>query len=571
MLKDALKYISHGKTIFPVKNQGKKPLTMHGHKDASLEGDQIEEWWTTWVDANIGLVCSRANNLCVLDIDPRNGGDKSLIRMVEKYGQLPSTVEVNTGGGGKHYYFLYDDDFGIERSFAKGIDCKKNGYVVAPPSVHPSGGRYSFVTGKSIDDISIAKAPGWLLKGQERGATETITQLYKDIPEGGRNNALARIVGAQINQGLNPSECFQLALAVNQGYNPPLDEEEVRSVVMSIWQTHNSGIRLGVNNSLEAPESLVCFLKRDIPPVEYFIKDVLKKEGRTMISAPTNTGKSIAAQQIALSVSGAFEDEDLFAQFEVEMGKVLYLDWEMGDSVLKERFSKMLDDKSAVDSLFLKSMLGINIGDEKVKDELECWIKDLEIDLLVLDPIGSAWQGDENSKEEVNKLTSFLDSLIDKYGVSILLVHHWRKATKDISKGGEMAAGSYKWSAWLDHHITLNGQSSSVKLTCEKSRTGVRFEPIVVGLNPDSLLFEFVGDCKSKYSEEDVIILIEDMCKEKNEDRVSIPDLIRYSKKKGGPGRCKIREITKDCEKIELLTKEKTHYVRLVEEPMLLS
>ncbi|NQS90216.1 AAA family ATPase, partial [Patescibacteria group bacterium] len=289
---------------------------------------------------------------------------------------------------------------------------------------------------------------------------------------------------------------------------------------------------------------------------------------RMMISASTNTGKSILAQQISAAAAGVFADEKLFGQFDVTSGKVLYLDWEMGDSVLKDRFSMMIDGRFEVDSLYVKSMLGIDIGDTEVKEKLEEWIRDLGVNVVVLDPIGSAWHGDENSKEEVNKLTSYLDSLIGEYGISIIVVHHWRKATKHLSGGGQMASGSYKWEAWVDHHITLKGESSSVKLACEKARTGVKFESIIISLNPERLLFEFIGDCKSKYSDEDVITLIGKVCQETGKKEVSIPDLIRYAKEKGGPGKDKIRSIVKSSDKIECLTPGKTHFVRLKEEPV---
>ena len=81
---------------------------------------------------------------------------------------------------------------------------------------------------------------------------------------------------------------------------------------------------------------------------------------------------------------------------------------------------------------------------------------DFNINVLILDPIGSAWQGDENDKKEVSKLTSRFDSLISRKNISIVIVHHWRKPTRDSKTGGEMASGSYKWAAWVDIHITLN-------------------------------------------------------------------------------------------------------------------
>ena len=76
--------------------------------------------------------------------------------------------------------------------------------------------------------------------------------------------------------------------------------------------------------------------------------------------------------------------------------------------------------------------------------------EELNVQVLILDPLGNAWAGDESKQELVGQLTAYFNTLIDKFGISILVVHHWRKATREFKSGGQMAAGSYKWSAWLD-------------------------------------------------------------------------------------------------------------------------
>jgi hypothetical protein len=556
LCESAIKLASLGFPILPLAQGAKVPLTAKGFKDASSDQKIIQSWWNQSPQANIGLVVGGVSNICVLDIDPRNGGDDSLAKLINKYGSLPETVEVITGGGGRHYYFKYDKNFGVEQEFSKGIDCRKNGYVVAPPSVHFSGAQYRFVEGKALGEIPIAMAPGWLLKGGVRSEKQPIRELYEDVAEGGRNNALARIIGVNIKLGLNPSDCLALALSVNQRYKPPLIDGEVKGIVESIWRTHSLSVSALVAQDKSMPESLAKFLKRDIPPVEYWIKNIIKKQGRTIISAATNKGKSIFAQHISLAI--AMGMDSFLGQFKTEKANVLYLDFEMGESVLHERFNKMTSIVGVPDNLYVKFMLGKNLQNEQTKECLEKWITDLGAKLLVIDPIGSAWTGDENSKQEVAILTSYFDSLIDKYGLSI---HHWRKASKDSKSGGAMAAGSYKWEAGVDHHITLDGEIKHMILSCEKSRTGPKFEKMIIGLNPDTILFEFIGKCKGKYTVEDVVRIFKEMGQEK----VSMPALIKYSKEHNGPGKDKIRAIVRSSNKFIVEETGKTHLVSLVD------
>ena len=66
-------------------------------------------------------------------------------RLEAEHGELPATVEVITARG-RHLYFKMPD-MPVRNSAGKiaaGIDMRgDDGYVLAPPSVHPSGTRYA--------------------------------------------------------------------------------------------------------------------------------------------------------------------------------------------------------------------------------------------------------------------------------------------------------------------------------------------------------------------------------------------------------------------------------------------
>lgn len=58
--------------------------------------------------------------------------------------------------------------------------------------------------------------------------------VTEGVQEGGRNQACARFVGAQLAQGKTSQEAYDAAMEWNKKNQPPLDEQEVRSVVNSI-------------------------------------------------------------------------------------------------------------------------------------------------------------------------------------------------------------------------------------------------------------------------------------------------------------------------------------------------
>lgn len=129
----ALELAAGGWAVVPL--DGKKPITRHGHLDATTDPRAIRRMWADR-DWNIGSPVPP--NLLVLDIDPRNGG--SLEALEERAGvALPDTLEVITGrrDGGRHLYYFRPFTQPYRLNMPQGIDLKTNGYMVMPPSMHP--------------------------------------------------------------------------------------------------------------------------------------------------------------------------------------------------------------------------------------------------------------------------------------------------------------------------------------------------------------------------------------------------------------------------------------------------
>jgi Bifunctional DNA primase/polymerase, N-terminal len=150
MLDHAAGYAAAGIAVLALKPRTKVPATEHGKDDATTDTETITRWWTRNPRCNIGLRPSPG--ILVVDIDPRNGGDLGIAE------RLPETWTAETGSGGLHIWLRATA--GPWRStLAQGIDLKTAaGYLVAPPSVHPSGNPYRWLNREPI-----AYAPGWLI------------------------------------------------------------------------------------------------------------------------------------------------------------------------------------------------------------------------------------------------------------------------------------------------------------------------------------------------------------------------------------------------------------------------
>lgn len=146
------------------RHAGKHPygrLAPKGTKDASRRPDVVAKWFSIFTWLNVGIVAG-PSRLVFLDVDPRNGGVESLLRLVADFGDLPETLAVATGGSGWHYYFASPEQWGRSHLLAPGVEVKAGrSLLVAPPSHHKSGLTYRWIDAT----VPVAPAPGWLLTG----------------------------------------------------------------------------------------------------------------------------------------------------------------------------------------------------------------------------------------------------------------------------------------------------------------------------------------------------------------------------------------------------------------------
>jgi hypothetical protein len=192
MLSSALRLARNGMAVFPCRVRDKRPATANGCTDATPDQEQIKAWWQQDENFNIGIATGDKSGVFVVDVDNEDG-----FAALAKMGVMPDTVAAVTANGEHFYFKMPDCDLrNSVRKIAAGVDIRANGgYVLAPPSVHPSGKRYAW----SVDSARVcASAPGWLLDkltGRLRDRQADVSGLMADAPEGERNDRIARIAG----------------------------------------------------------------------------------------------------------------------------------------------------------------------------------------------------------------------------------------------------------------------------------------------------------------------------------------------------------------------------------------
>lgn len=227
---------------------GKHPRT-RSWKDASTESARIGKLWARWPEANVGIV-TEPSGLVVVDVDPKNGGDKTFAEIKNRFEVFDSVPCVRTGGGGWHYYFRAPKDADIcsgTNVFGRGIDIRaKGGLIVAPPSSHLSGNCYEWVRDlthalipypKGLQDLALVKKsqPGKMGKAGRERFDYSSGAL---IPHGRRNEVLHMAARSFRFNGLDSATTFQMLrfLRDSRCENPELvTDEELKNLASSAW------------------------------------------------------------------------------------------------------------------------------------------------------------------------------------------------------------------------------------------------------------------------------------------------------------------------------------------------
>lgn len=404
ILAAALEYARRA-PVFPV-GRDKQPLTEHGFKDATRDPNQILAWWDEWPDANVALAIPE--DIVVVDVDPRNGGDLSQIE------GLPKTRMSKTPSGGWHLYFKIDPEVKLRGQMGPGIDLKQGGrgYVLLPPSVIADG-EYKWATSSTAPIAAMPEQYVGALAKRPKADAEVVPltgvfSFQKGTPYG--ESALEREVGRVVtaregerNETLN-SAAFSIGQLVAGGElkeQPAVEQLAVAAERSGlepdeIEGTLRSGFDAGFSEPRSAPDKTsdldLALDTGDEPfwmdwtveeaPAEFLFYPILAAQSYTLVFGSTEAAKSIFMQWLAAHLSR-------------EGRRVSYYSMENPAKVDRERMRRLKPDPRN----FRITQQPLNLAEpDQVRAMVE---RDTGQDLIVLDTYSHVFgfgSDDENAK-----------------------------------------------------------------------------------------------------------------------------------------------------------------------------
>ena len=219
----AIAYAKYGFSVIPADPNTKRPLvSWKDFQSRRATAEEIQSWWKTWPQANVGIITGAISGIVVVDIDST---DIAVTQGLE----LPLTPTVRTSKGWHYYYKHPGYEVQTKAGFKNKVDIRGDGgFVVAPPSKHATGHEYSWAV--TFKEVYVAPLPRWVTGGKQWDLKLQGTQ------EGNRNATAAEIAGKLLRSFAKEdwSLAWENFLLWNQRNTPPLDEKELRAVFDSI-------------------------------------------------------------------------------------------------------------------------------------------------------------------------------------------------------------------------------------------------------------------------------------------------------------------------------------------------
>jgi Bifunctional DNA primase/polymerase, N-terminal/AAA domain/Primase C terminal 1 (PriCT-1) len=342
LLEAARAYRQRGLSVIPVGSDKRPLIEWRAYQTEAPHPDEIDVWWEREPDANIGVVTGRVSGLVVLDADGPEGLESL------KALKTPSTTWISRTGRGWHQWFAHPGSFvGNRAGVRPHLDVRGDGgYVVAPPSLHPSGKRYEWLTGP--DDIALASLPSHVLELLVAGPAPTPPGDGDVIPEGQRQERLYRLGRALAAKGMSSEAIAAALLEENrQRCRPPLSEREILDTAHHVTtQLHRPDFAPAARPTVDdatAPWALYDAADAwTFAPVAFTVDSLLPAAGVVWWGGPPKRYKSLLCVYTCLAIASGCES--VAEHFTIrQRPRILYVAREDGGSRLQGRRDDILN------------------------------------------------------------------------------------------------------------------------------------------------------------------------------------------------------------------------------------
>lgn len=318
----ALEYLDLGFSVIPIRpGPEKKPYVAwtQFQKRRPTE-EEVINWWKTWPQANVAIITGSISGIFVVDGDGEIGS-----RWITE--NLPKTsVYAKTGrAAGCHCFYRYPAGAKIpcKVGWKPKVDIRgEGGYVVAAPSIHHTGNRYTLILREGLrgweelHEFNPYELPGEKTQGNlllDLSKTKMPGEIFEPAKTGERNATMASLLGKVFRAGMTDEQAWEYINAWNAKNKPPMGEKEVKATFRSILKLHRQSAPISIE-----PEPIIEAIKpepdqtdqaitgpvTDAYPIECLQPGGLLQEIMTYVEKSSSNHKPIFALSAAIALVG---------------------------------------------------------------------------------------------------------------------------------------------------------------------------------------------------------------------------------------------------------------------------
>lgn len=503
-----------GFKVFPLRENAKTPLFKgKAQEQGTTDINQVRDIWTQYPNANIGI--ATGDGLTVIDVDTITAhgvdGENSMLEYQVDNGFINETLEVTTSTGGKHYYYLTDNEYSNKASILPGVDVRGlGGYVVGPGSTI-NGTLYE---AKQLTEPQRANSEVLkLLRACKKRETSTdpfeaLEKGYSEtlIPQGSRTDYLIKQC-AQLCDGTKTLETMKRMIQVINENNleTPLTDKELETEVfpsLERFKKHEAK-KVDPETSID-PNKINLVNVSDIEKerVEWLVPGYIPKGTITIIGGDGGLGKTSLWCNIASAISKGTpcvlqEDND----FMYPHGEVIYFSGEDDTArVLRDRLEQNGANLDNIKTLPMDddAFTSLSIGGALIEGIIEA----RRPMLVIFDPIQQFIKNADMSKRnDMRHTMTSLSKLGKKYGTTFILVMHTNKRDKIGSFRDKLSDSADLWDIARSVLALGRNQNNENFITHEKSSYSIRQNAIFYHIENGRIIRDSIETERMTYVE----------------------------------------------------------------------
>lgn len=204
--------------------------------------------------------------------------------------------------------------------------------------------------------------------------------------------------------------------------------------------------------------------------IAWLVDELLIAGDLALLVGPDGVMKTTIAETIGLACAGGYK---LFGRFGTVACPVLFISGEDPEGVLRNRADALCrghgwDSDRVLGNVHVLALAGVDMRSPLWQQHIGAAVAALKPGLVIFDPLAELATGDENSNPERGILVRAFRQICADSGATVLIIHHFKKATEGTGKADLIRGGNALKNAARATYALEKGPDGGIVIECVK-------------------------------------------------------------------------------------------------------